>query len=108
VPVAMSVVEEVETAVPLEMADDKVLDSIVELWYEVLDSLVEVPVVMGVVEEVGTAVLLEMVDNQVLDSIVELWYEALDSLVEVLTESMPVYQDEEVEVVFGLLEVGVS
>jgi hypothetical protein len=63
---------------------------------------------MGVVEEVGTAVLLEMVDNQVLDSIVELWYEALDSLVEVLTESMPVYQDEEVEVVFGLLEVGVS
>jgi hypothetical protein len=67
-----------------------------------------VPVVMGVVEEVGTAVLLEMVDNQVLDSIVELWYEALDSLVEVLTESVPVYQDEEVEVVFGLLEVGVS
>jgi hypothetical protein len=63
---------------------------------------------MGVVEEVETAVLLEMVDNQVLDSIVELWYEALDSLVEVLTESVPVYQDEEVEVVFGLLEVGVS
>jgi hypothetical protein len=56
----------------------------------------------------STAVPLEMVDDEVLDSIVELWYGALHSLVEVLIEPVPVYQDgeEEVEAVFGRLEVG--
>jgi hypothetical protein len=54
---------------------------------------------------VETAVPLEMVDDQVLDSDVEL---ALHLLVEVLIEPVPVYQDGEVEVVFGKLEVGVS
>jgi hypothetical protein len=40
--VVMGAVKEVETAVPLEMVDDEVLDSVVKLWYGALDSLVEI------------------------------------------------------------------
>jgi hypothetical protein len=40
VPVVTGAVVRVETAVPLEMVDDVVLDSLVKLWYGALDSLV--------------------------------------------------------------------